>query len=391
MKVRTFIFLNSVLSLMLLASAGPTLAAPLVVGNNITTCSGAEFTTIQSAVNAASPGATIRVCAGTYVEQVSISKPLRIEADSGAILMPAGMVQNATSVIDASPFATAVSVSDANGVSIHGLVVDGGNAGIAACSPILSGILYQNSSGTIDHVIVRNFEVTGQPGCQSGLGIFVQSSGGTISRVSIEDCTVHDFQKNGITANESGTEVSINDNVVTGIGPTTGAAQNGIQVGFSAGGSISGNTVTNLVWSSCTSVSSCGAVAAGILVTGSDGVAVTGNTAGISNVAIFVDGDQADIEGNQTFAASVFDGIRVEGGEATVQHNQVFNGGESGIFIGGDNNVVEHNTITEAPIGILTLSGSTGDIIQDNHVFGVPIATQDPSVAKLAKRVSPVR
>jgi len=74
--------------------------------------------------------------------------------------------------------------------------------------------------------------------------------------------------------------------VVTGIGPTTGAAQNGIQIGFGAGGAISGNTVTNNLWSPCTAVDTCAAVATNILVTQSDGVEITDNRAGISQVGI---------------------------------------------------------------------------------------------------------
>jgi hypothetical protein len=43
--------------------------------------------------------ATIRVCKGTYAEQVTIRKPLTIAADSGAALMPGTMQQNATMAV----------------------------------------------------------------------------------------------------------------------------------------------------------------------------------------------------------------------------------------------------------------------------------------------------
>src|SRR5216684_4336078 len=68
------------------------------------------------------------------------------------------------------------------------------------------------------------------------------------AKVEIDHCTVHDFQKNGITADEKGTLAIIHRNVVTGLGPTTGAAQNGVQIGFGVAGSIVNNTVTNNVW-----------------------------------------------------------------------------------------------------------------------------------------------
>lgn len=49
---------------------------------------------------------------------------------------------------------------------------------------------------------------------------------------------------------------------------------------------------------------------------------------------------------------------------------------ESGIFVGGNNDVVERNTITEAAVGILKMTGTTGNLILNNRVFGAPITVQ---------------
>jgi pectin methylesterase-like acyl-CoA thioesterase len=75
----------------------------LVVDDDKVECPNAAFSRIQDAVDAASPGATIRVCKGNYKEQVAIHKPLTIAADSGAVLMPGTMQQNTTSLLDGSP------------------------------------------------------------------------------------------------------------------------------------------------------------------------------------------------------------------------------------------------------------------------------------------------
>jgi Right handed beta helix region len=374
------------------AVALPLRGAQLVVDDDKVECPNAGFTHIQDAVDAASSGDEIRICKGIYVEQVAIRKPLKIDADNGAILIPSAMQANTTSLFDAAPIATALLVADTTGVSISGLTVDGVNSGISQCAPDLIGISFQNASGELDRTAVRNFKLAASlNGCQSGTGIFVQSGNGGVSKVEIDHCTVHDFQKNGITADEKGTVTIIRRNVVTGIGATTGAAQNGVQIGFGAAGSILDNVVTNNVWAPCTAVATCTTVATNILVTQSDGVEISGNTAGISQVNIFVDGNNAEIERNETFATVVFDGIRSQGDQSRVHQNHVFNGAESGIFLSGNSNVVTDNVITEAAIGVLKETGSSGNIIARNRFFNSPVAVQDPQFIDAAKLISPKR
>ena len=72
--------------------------------------------------------------------------------------------------------------------------------------------------------------------------------------MNIAGSSVHDYQKNGITANEVGTDVNITGNAVTGVGPSPQIAQNGIQIAFGAKGTIDSNSVINHVYSLCTSV-----------------------------------------------------------------------------------------------------------------------------------------
>jgi nitrous oxidase accessory protein NosD len=374
------------------ATALPARTSQLVVDDDKVECPNAGFSHIQDAVDAASPGDEIHICKGIYVEQVAIRKPLKIDADNGAILMPSSMQANTTSLFDAAPIATALLVADTAGVSISGLTVDGVNSGISQCAPDLIGISFQNASGELERTAVRNFKLTASPnGCQSGTGIFVQSGDGGVSKVEIDDCTVHDFQKNGITADEKGTVTIIRRNVVTGIGSTTGAAQNGVQIGFGAAGSILDNVVTNNIWAPCTAIATCTAVATNILVTQSDDVEVSGNTAGISQVNIFVHGNNAEIERNETFATVVFDGIRLQGDQSRVRHNHVLNGAESGIFLSGNNNVVTHNVITEAAVGVLKETGSSGNIITGNRFFNTPVPVLDPQFIDVAKLISPKR
>ena len=74
----------------------------LIVDDDKVQCPTAEFTKIQDAISAAPAGATIRVCAGTYKEQLSISKALVIRGDNAAIVMPTGVSANTTSLISSA-------------------------------------------------------------------------------------------------------------------------------------------------------------------------------------------------------------------------------------------------------------------------------------------------
>jgi nitrous oxidase accessory protein NosD len=355
----------------------------LLVDDDKVECPTATFTSIQDAINAADPGSLIRICPGTYREQLSIDKSLSIEGDNGAIVLPTRMVANTTGSSGA-PIAAAILVKNAGNVEIEGLIVDTTNNGITQCSPDLIGILYQNSSGSIEHNAVRNTKLSvSLNGCQSGDAIVVQSLGGETSKVNIDDNNVHDYQKNGITGNESGTEVTITNNVVTGLGPTTGAAQNGIQIGFGAKGGVLRNTVTDNIWAPCVSLTDCAFNATGILVFQSDDVRVEHNSVATNQVGIFANGQNAKIESNNISNSLVLIGIDLAGDNNLASRNDVANSGQAAILIEGNDNNVQSNDITEAPIGILKLSGTVGNTHPGNSFFDTLIPVQDPVPAHI--------
>jgi nitrous oxidase accessory protein NosD len=350
----------------------------LLVDDDKVQCPTATFTSIQDAINAASPGSLIRVCPGTYTEQLSIDKSLRIEGDNGAILLPSAMVANTTGS-SGTAIAAAIFVKEAADVEIEGLIVDTANSGITQCSPDLIGILYQNSSGSIRHNAVRNTKLSvSLNGCQSGDAIVVQSLGSETSTVTIDGNSVHDYQKNGITGNELGSEVTISNNIVTGLGPTTGAAQNGIQIGFGAKGTILRNTVTDNVWSPCVSLENCAFNATGILIFQSDDVRVEHNTVATNQLGIYAGGQGDEIESNNISNSLVLVGIDFAGDKGLASRNDVTNSGQAAILIEGNDNKIQSNDITEAPIGVLKLSSTVGNSQSGNSFFDTLIPVQDP-------------
>ena len=365
------------------------LAATVQVG----TCRNSvpSFATIQAAVNASSAGGTVLVCPGSYAEQVGIDKALNLfgvlsgTEKAAVIVAPSGgIVQNTTSLSSGNPIAAQILVTNATGVNISNLTVDGANSQISVggCSPVnLVGVLYQNASGTVNHLAVINQALTGVSiGCQSGLGIFVQSGNSGTSNVRIVNNYVENYQKNGITANEAGTTVTITANNVVGQGPTTGAAENSIQVGFGAAGQVSGNVAMDDIFSPDT-ISGSGNAASGILVFASTGVTVTGNTVGNTQFGIaFVSdatagpADNGTIQGNRISATRVFDGVELCGSGNTVIGNTISGSDESGVHIDSTcgavaSNTVSKNTINDACAGILVGTAAGSNTIGTNNFY----------------------
>ena len=139
------------------ASAGtpvPPPAGAIVVGTAGTYCPSPAYSTIQSAVTAASPGATIYVCAGTYAESPTIDKPLvllgaQYDVDartrdgsyetvvngSGGISYSAGATTGTLNGFTVTGYQGSVAAIDAQGTgsswSFLNDIVDASNGGIA--------------------------------------------------------------------------------------------------------------------------------------------------------------------------------------------------------------------------------------------------------------------
>jgi len=211
-----------------------------------------QHPTIQDAVNHAEAEESVLVGAGTYPEQVTIVRPLLLEGAGATFttIKPGTVTSNTSSLFSGAPIAAIVLVDGTAGVAVTDLTVDGSAAASTfACSPGYVGIFYRASSGAIEDTHVTNVFHPLAPGCQTVLGIFVQSGNGgpgLNSNVAILNNVVDFYGKNGITADEPGTFVTVTSNMVTGRGATGlgDAAQNGVQIGFGARGLVSGNTIS---------------------------------------------------------------------------------------------------------------------------------------------------
>ena len=362
------------------------LAANIYVGS----CGAPAYPTIQAAVTASTSGENIYVCPGTYPEQVTITRNVNLigvkTGTSGDVVITSpsgGVVLNAYDTYPgALPVAAQVLIQNAGNVTLTNITVDGGNNQIAGCGPDLRGIYYQNASGTINEVVTRNQVLPGGlTGCQSGEGIFVQSgySSGQ-ANVLIENSTVHSFQKNGITVDGPGAQGRLQYNYISGLGPTNGAAENGIQISDGAQGTVTGNVVTNEIWARDVFPDT-GDAASGILIYSSENVQIENNTVASTQFGIVTVtdptygtihnsgglSDKTVIKSNAVLDTFLYDAIDLCSNSNTVENNVLSNAAESGVHLdssctsAGNKNVVNSNTITESCAGVLN-SGTANSI-----------------------------
>jgi hypothetical protein len=206
---------------------------------------------IQTAVNTASSGEIINVSAGTFTEQVSISKNITLIGSGKGItniVSPSLLTNSFTTAYDGtiSTKKAIITAHDTSNVVMKNLTVDG--KGFGNGNYQFTGIGFYRAGGTVDSVEVKGMREAPANGNQHGAGVYISNDSGVVRSVTISNCFIHDYQKGGIVLNGAMTVGTANYNVVTGLDPVLFIAQNGIQFGFGASGTASHNTVTGNVW-----------------------------------------------------------------------------------------------------------------------------------------------
>jgi len=355
---RTIPVINGIVfcALALVVSCQPTLAATLCV--NPTGAAGC-VTTIGAAVAASSPGDVIQVAAGTYKEDVSISKTLSlIGAGSASTIIDATGLSNGIN-IDGS---AAAPLSGVSGVVVSGFTVENAN---------LQGILVQNAS----FVTVSNNQVlnndknlvlaasgTSCPGLPAALAsgeAFDCGEGINITGVD------HSVVANNVVQNNSG-GILISDD--------TGATHDNV---------ISGNLVSD------------NGYACGITLASHSGMSlyhntVSGNQSLRNGLLLFGEGAGVGIyaagPGMKNYSNQVIDNVIMGNGlPGVAMHNHAAPAGAPAVDL--DDNVIIGNTISQngadvedtatsgtAGINIHSLAPVNGTIISQNLISQEAIA-----------------
>jgi hypothetical protein len=227
-----------------LALSVPALAATIRVP--------ADYATIQSAVDAASSGDTIQIAGGVYAEQILIvSKNLTLSGQPGAIIRAfVGMAQTLLPY-DGEPRAPLLGIVSSEAV-VTGLAFEGEHLADAHTYSMV-GVYYRGSSGRVENCRVEGFRGRVRLESSSGWGVKIAnySAGGPLVKVQVLNCIFGDNKRSvGVSGDDNAatslrTSFTVQDNTITGIGPTDNGDELGIMIGAGASGNVTHNRIAD--------------------------------------------------------------------------------------------------------------------------------------------------
>jgi hypothetical protein len=243
------------------AVSAPASAAIIKVDDNKVQCKTAQYTDIQSAIDAASNGDSIQVCAGTYPGQLEVDKSVKILSvtrRAAIITAPAQLSANQTVVNFKGPYPAGQSaqlskfVVDAETLPEHGASCDGDIWGVR---------LVQGAKATINDNEIINARPSDDAllGCQYGIALAVGGyydpdndgvpSARTTGDGTLNNNDIHGYAKLGMYIDNDGTKAIAKGNHIAGDGCVAYVAQNGVQVSRGAKGTLQTNVIENNCYS----------------------------------------------------------------------------------------------------------------------------------------------
>lgn len=366
--------------LMAVAPAATYAQTTLYVDDDLSECPAAAYTAIQDAIDAASPGDTVHVCAGTYEEQLDIELDLALEGDGQGLTIvrsPTTLVSKFSTTTTNKPVVYAHNAT----VAIRDMTVDGAGRGNGNYRFI--GIAYYDAGGSVQRVEIVHITESPLSGSQHGVGLYALNQDGASRTLLVARNTISNYQKNGMALLGSGLEVTVVHNTVTGFGETTAIAQNGIQVGLAAKGSVNNNSVADNFYNGPTWTAS------GYLVSESDGVVISHNDSENNQTAVYLFGNENSANNND-IDPSTWGFILYGNGNHAKNNSIAVN--EIGLFLYGDGNQAVSNRITcgsdPGDVGVYVI-GEANHAVR-NRSTGCEFGTLDLGIDTLVKPPSHV-
>jgi len=346
MKRRYWICLGAVLAIVMSVAipAAASAAAlwvspsPTITGNG-KSCTEPGFNSVQTAISTATAGASIKICSGTYSEQVTITKSVTLKAQGTPVIaLPASPVVSTTTcgvAMEAAGHTSQIAIEVCGGVTVKasGLAIEAAWPS-GTCDDDLYGV-FVGGGASLSLSNSRILAAGAKPinGCQGGIGIEIGTTRPTpalTGSAKLTNVLVEGYQKNGINIIGSGSEATLKKVTVVGAGPTSEIAQNGIEIARGAKATISKSSASDNIYAPAT-VSSTGML---VFEQSAAPISVSNSTFENDDIGAYYgeSGTQTLSISGSKFVNDVFDGVFFEEGNI-VLNKDTFNGGEDGIGI----------------------------------------------------------
>ena len=330
------------------------------------------YTSIQDAINAANPsgGDKIKVDAGTYAEQLIVNKCVIIQGNNrnDTFIQPPAILSNST-VPGAANTQSVVEIRSNSYVTMSKLTVQGPVPFTAANG--FGIFVVENSTLDLSDADIKDIRENPIQGNQRGrsIGIGRQAPTNQIGSLIINNVTISGYQKSGIEVARQGSTATINNTTITGAGPTSVIAQNGIVVRDGAAATITGNTISGNDYTPASNT------ATGIILFNAGATVISNNTISNNGAGIYNYFDvlpptvpTTTVTGNN-LTGNLRYGMYFERANTTVSDNFV-SGGQYGI------GAFPINTSVVQIKSNSVVGASSGGIVFDDYASGTVASAQ---------------
>jgi hypothetical protein len=317
--------------------------APIVKGGK--SCTAPGYHSVQAAIEA---GSTIDVCPGTYTEQLSITKAVKLVAVAGTgtatVQLPEGAPDSTSTCDTETPEGQIdeISICTTDTVTITDLNVEA-LIPLETCAKGLNGIFVAGGATLKASNLTVNgasTTVNSTKGCQHGISIAVGlKTPNEVGHAVLKKVTSVGYEKNGPTVRGVGSTLAMSASTVTGWGATPYIAQNGVEIAYGATGVVKSSTISG---NECEESGVCGATgeqASGVLFyKAAPGSSVGSSTITENDLGAYYGSGSTSVPvspdvtiSKDVLTSNRYEGVVVEEGKTALTNDTISGSGRVGI------------------------------------------------------------